>query len=56
MKFTNTDSVKENAGAVKLQIHEQINYQVHDEMHEHVVVQIWIMYHKIFWETRDDIH
>jgi hypothetical protein len=57
MKFTNTDSLKENVGAVKLQIdgqifrqvvHGQINHQVSDEVYrQFITLTQFTINHKI---------
>lgn len=60
MKFTKTDRMKHDVhhevfDKVFDELIEQIFLGVHNTVHEHVVVQIWWMYHKIYWGTRYDI-
>lgn len=61
MKFTKTKSVKievyrEVLDKAFKQLSEQIGLKVHYPVQEHVVVQIWIMYHEIYKGMRDEIY
>ena len=61
MKFTNIDCVKievqrEVFDKAFKQLIKQIGLGVHNTVHEHVVVKIWIMYHEIYKGIRDEIY